>query len=199
MLGICNGFQVMVKLGLLPWPRGWDAADAEVAPGPAQSVTLTDNRSGSFVTRWTRLRSEPAGPCVWTRALADSHDTPAAFELPVAHAEGRFTAPPDVLDQLDHQGLVPLRYEPDDNPNGSDRDIAGICDPTGLIFGLMPHPERYVTANQHYAWSRLVHTRADEPEPVGLRLIRAGVVAAGAAASGVGAGDPTMAQPTPGR
>lgn len=136
MIGICNGFQVLVKLGLLPFP------------GEATQVcTLADNNSGRFTCKWGRVVEDDASVCVWTKGLGD-------FELPIAHGEGRFTGPADLINQLNTNGQVALRYAPGANPNGSEDDIAGICDPSGVIFGLMPHPERYVTATQHPQWTR---------------------------------------------
>ncbi|MBX2850224.1 MAG: phosphoribosylformylglycinamidine synthase subunit PurQ [Phycisphaeraceae bacterium] len=136
MIGICNGFQVLVKLGLLPFH---DNAD--------QVCTLADNISGRFACKWGQVVSDEASRCIWTQGLG-------AFELPIAHGEGRFTALPQTLDQLKSNNQVALRYAAGANPNGSDDDIAGICDPSGVIFGLMPHPERYVTATQHPQWTR---------------------------------------------
>jgi len=146
VLGICNGFQVLVKTGLLP---GWD----EQTP----SFTLTDNLSGRFEDRWVWLL--PSSPrCAFTEDMTE----PVC--LPVAHGEGRFTASSaDALDRLEAQGQVAFRYVDRDggkagypvNPNGSDRDIAGICDTTGRVLGLMPHPERHVHPTQHPQWMRL--------------------------------------------
>jgi len=145
VLGICNGFQVLVRTGLLP---GWD----EEAP----SFTLTDNLSGRFEDRWVRLL--PTSPqCVYTKGMSEP------LYLPVAHGEGRFTASrADALDRLERQGQVAFRYVAadggsvryPDNPNGSDRDIAGVCDSTGRVMGLMPHPERHVHPTQHPQWTR---------------------------------------------
>jgi phosphoribosylformylglycinamidine synthase len=147
VIGICNGFQVLIKTDLLPG----------ALPGfTGRACTLTQNRRGEFVDRWVRLAS--AGQhCVWTRGLEP-------FDVPVAHAEGRFvTAHPSVLNLLHDRQQVALTYaRPDDspaggefpyNPNGSEGDVAGICDSTGLVLGLMPHPERHVTKFQHPAWS----------------------------------------------
>jgi len=146
VLGICNGFQVVLKAGLLP---GWDE--------PAPSFTLTDNLAGRFEDRWVWL--QPSSPaCVFTRGMAEP------IYLPVAHGEGRFTATTSAaLDRLEADGQVAFRYVdpqggPVDypaNPNGSDRDIAGICDPTGRVLGLMPHPERHAHPTQHPQWTRL--------------------------------------------
>ena len=148
MLGICNGFQVLVKTGLLP---AFDRLFEE------QSVTLDTNDSGRFEDRWCRLRVERTS-CVFTRGL------PETILLPVAHAEGRFiTRSETVLNRLRDRGQVVFRYTTDDgdppeypdNPNGSVDDITGICDPTGRIFGLMPHPERFVRFEQHPHWQRM--------------------------------------------
>jgi len=167
ILGICNGFQVLVKLGLLPFPHG----DQAEGGGPRQVVTLADNTDGRFVDRWVPLTAEPASPCVWTQGVGE-------LELPIAHGEGRFAASVDVLDQLEATNQIALRYT--ENPNGSSRDIAGVCDPSGRVLGLMPHPERYVAGTQHPAWTR----RGDGgAEGHGLALFRNAVRAVGAAAS----------------
>ncbi|MFN3167130.1 MAG: phosphoribosylformylglycinamidine synthase I [Phycisphaeraceae bacterium] len=136
MIGICNGFQVMVKLGLLPFP-----AEAK------QVCTLADNTSGRFTCKWVPMVEDAQSVCVWTSGLGD-------FELPIAHGEGRFTGPPELIDQLKSNGQVALRYAQCTNPNGSQDDIAGVCDPSGVIFGLMPHPERCTTPTQHPQWTR---------------------------------------------
>lgn len=159
VLGICNGFQVLVKTGLLP---GWDEE--------AQSFTLTDNLSGRFEDRWVWL--QPAAThCVFTEGMGP------LVRFPVAHGEGRFTASsPESLDRLEVQGQVAFRYvDPDGakpgypaNPNGSDRGIAGIADTTGRVLGLMPHPERHVHPTQHPQWTRF--GRAEEGD--GLALFR---------------------------
>ncbi len=152
VLGICNGFQVLVKCGLLP------SLDKPFEP---QTVTLDTNDSGRYEDRWVYLRVEDS-PCVFTKDI----ETP--MYLPVAHAEGKFLASSsNVLTRLNENRQVCLRYaslsgEPTtfpDNPNGSEEDIAGICDPTGRIFGLMPHPERFVRREQHPHWHRERATR----------------------------------------
>jgi phosphoribosylformylglycinamidine synthase len=144
IIGICNGFQVLVKAGLLPRLRG-DKVEA----------TLTVNDRALFEARWVHLRVEDS-PCVFVKA-GDS------LYLPVAHGEGKFIAEKDVLDEIERKKLVVARYVGPDgganpgypwNPNGSLADIAGICDPTGRIFGLMPHPERHVEPTQHPRWTR---------------------------------------------
>jgi phosphoribosylformylglycinamidine synthase I len=144
VLGICNGFQTLVRLGLLP--------------GGAGPTVLAPNDSGRFECRWVTLAPPVTSRCVWTTGL----DGPLA--CPVAHGEGRFHAPTDVLDALEANGQVALRYAGDDgaaaagaypaNPNGSAHDIAGVCDPTGLVLGLMPHPENHIHDWQHPRFHR---------------------------------------------
>jgi phosphoribosylformylglycinamidine synthase I len=135
MLGICNGFQVLLQTGLLL---------GDVA-------TLAHNTSGRFVDRWVHLRATP-GKCVFLQGID-------RCELPVAHAEGRFvTRSPEDFAALEAAGQLVLRYGPDasgesTNPNGSMGDVAGVCDTTGRIFGLMPHPERFIDATQHPSWN----------------------------------------------
>lgn len=167
MFGPCNGFQVLVKLGLLPDPHA-----------AGQEVTLAHNTSGRFIDRWTPMTVEAGSKCIWTQGLGD-HD------LPMAHGEGRFTAPPQVLDRLEANGQVALRYA--NNPNGSDRDIAGVCDPTGLVFGLMPHPERFLHPTNHPQWTRQPPEFHQET-PVGLRYFQNAVeyVKAGGAVAASG-------------
>ncbi len=145
IIGICNGFQVLVRSGLLP------RLDSQMT----QQATLTMNTSAKFECRWVHLQTQ-ASPCVFTQDLK-----PRVY-LPVAHAEGRFTAPQGVVDQIESNRQVVFRYispsgsapEYPGNPNGSDRDIAGICDSTGRIFGMMPHPERFLTRFNHPRWTR---------------------------------------------
>jgi phosphoribosylformylglycinamidine synthase I len=150
VLGICNGFQVLVKAGLLP------RLDGEAQ----QQATLTDNTSGVYGDRWVRLTGD-ATRCAW---IADDQE----LELPVAHAEGRFVAAPGVIDRLAQQHQIALRYSAGTNPKGSTADIAGVCDPSGRVFGLMPHPERFLRWENHPRWTR--ETR--RPEGDGVRLFR---------------------------
>ena len=160
MIGICNGFQVLVKTGLLPDP---DAG--------SQTATLASNTTGRFIDRWVSLTVPDHTCCIWTQGLT-------ALDLPIAHGEGRFlTASPEALHRLRERGQVALRYATSaerqpafpGNPNGSADDIAGVCDPTGLVLGLMPHPERYTHPTHHPLWTR----QPDElrhQTPAGLRL-----------------------------
>jgi len=158
IIGICNGFQVLVKAGLLPGLRRGRV-----------EATLTFNDSNRFEARWTYLRAEES-PCVFVRPGEDMY-------LPVAHAEGKFEAEREVLREINRRRLVVLRYVGPDgsrgagypwNPNGSMEDIAGICDPSGRIFGLMPHPERHVEPTQHPRWTR----EGCRPEGDGVKVFR---------------------------
>jgi phosphoribosylformylglycinamidine synthase I len=158
VLGICNGFQVLVKAGLLPDP---------LAEGPP-SVTLTFNDSGRFEDRWIRLKAV-SSKCAWVREGE-------FLETAVTHGEGKFVAPAATLDRLEAAGQVVLKYVDRTgaetgypaNPNGSLRNIAGLCDPTGRVFGLMPHPEKHLDMTNHPRW-----TRGIEKRPLGLSLFRA--------------------------
>jgi phosphoribosylformylglycinamidine synthase len=150
IIGICNGFQVMVKAGLLPGFNG----DPEKT---VQEATIYTNDSGKFECRWVYLKHIDNGKCVFTRNIKQT------IYLPVAHGEGKFTtANQETLDALEAGDQVVFKYvdpEGDEagyplNPNGSDRNIAGICDSTGRIFGLMPHPERYLSRYNHPRWTR---------------------------------------------
>ncbi|HYE06516.1 MAG TPA: phosphoribosylformylglycinamidine synthase I [Planctomycetota bacterium] len=135
-IGICNGFQVLVKAGLLPRVDG----------ASSQQATLTDNESGRYTDTWVRVKPD-AAKCQW---VPDADEV----ELPIAHAEGRFAADAATLDRLERDGQIALRYSGGTNPNGSARDIAGVCDPTGRVFGLMPHPERFLRWENHPRWTR---------------------------------------------
>ena len=163
VIGICNGFQVLVKSGILP--GGLAAA--------RQTVTLTENDSGKFEDRWVWLKSD-LSTCVWTQGIEEP------VELPVAHGEGKFLpGDPAALEQLLGLGQIVFQYTDSEgrsagypwNPNGSVGDIAGICDPSGRIFGLMPHPERHLFSTQHPRW-----TRGGRPaDGDGLKIFRNGV------------------------
>lgn len=176
VIGICNGFQILVELGLLQDPR----------PTGERTIALTDNASNRFECRWVTLRAEPCA-CPWLEAGT-------LMPCPVAHAEGRFVvADETVLVELEERGQVALRYvDPAApgrggerellpyplNPNGSVANIAGVCDPTGRILGLMPHPERNLHPWNHPRWTRL----GRRPEGEGLGFYRRMVeVAAGSA------------------
>jgi len=150
ILGICNGFQVLIKSGLLL---------DEDEEGPL--ITLTWNNSGRFDDRWVRLGTT-GSKCVFLRDIDEMY-------IPIAHAEGKFVAKSnEILDTLESQEQLALRYLPLDanaavtneilpppaNPNGSQRNIAGMCDATGRVFGLMPHPERHLDDTHHPRFTR---------------------------------------------
>ena len=169
VMGICNGFQTLVNLGLLP---GFDLSGQE--PENAQrSVAVTFNDCGNFRDQWVKMRVNTESACVYTRGLTD-------LELPVRHGEGKFYTDPDTLKRLMDNQQVALQYALPDgrpaeqafphNPNGSIHDIAGICDPSGRIFGLMPHPEAYNHWTNHPDWPLLKETlkRRGESPPSGL-------------------------------
>ncbi len=146
VMGICNGFQALVNLGLLPLLNGrWE-----------RSVALAANDCGNFQDRWVDLVAEPESPCLFTKGIQ-------RMPLPIRHGEGKFVADPTTLAKIEEMGLAALRYATPggkpaggrwpQNPNGSLNDIAGICDPTGRVFGLMPHPEAYYRQSQHPTWT----------------------------------------------
>ncbi len=163
ILGICNGFQVLVKAGLLP----------DVDFDKAQSVTLTFNDSGKFEDRWVHLRVADT-KCVFTRHM------PERVYFPVAHAEGKFVVhDSSVLEMLKRNQQIVFQYdnpfgrvEYPMNPNGSVDHIAGICDPQGRILGLMPHPERHVDPTQHPQWTRLGAAETGEGLPLFRNAVR---------------------------
>ncbi len=145
IIGICNGFQVLVKSGLLP-------GNEELT----QETSLIINDSGKFEDRWAYLRSSQS-KCVWIKNL------PEVIYLPVAHGEGKFvTKDKSVLERIKKNGQVVFQYCDEEgglagyplNPNGSIDNIAGICDETGRILGLMPHPERHIGVSQHPRWPK---------------------------------------------
>ena len=146
VIGICNGFQVLVNLGLLP---GLPGRYGE------RLVALIPNDCGNFRDAWVNLKALPSA-CVFTQGLD-------MLELPIRHGEGKFYAPPMILAELQDRGQVVLKYATaagkpaagrfPDNPNGSLLDIAGISDATGRVLGLMPHPEAHISSYQHPTWT----------------------------------------------
>ena len=143
VFGICNGFQVLVKAGILP----------RVKKGDAPRVTLTNNDSGKFECRWVHLGVNQKSPCVFTKGMESMY-------VPVAHGEGKFAGDLRVITEkniavyyTDEQGDRKAPYP--FNPNGSVQNIAGICDDSGRVFGLMPHPEDHILVTQHPQWTRL--------------------------------------------
>ncbi len=170
VLGICNGFQTLVRLGLLPGPA---EGPADFAPRAA----LTNNDRLGYRDAWVRLAAERGSRCVWTRGLG-------LLDVPARHGEGKLVLESEeALARLEARGQVALRYvdeagQPTEawpaNPNGSARGVAGICDATGRILGLMPHPDAFLYPFHHPDWPRR-RAELEKREPAGLALFRAGL------------------------
>lgn len=174
VLGICNGFQALLKAGVLPnGAEDWPADDEpEADPGDGTnglSTTLTWNENGRYTARWVRVKVASSNN-VFLRGIDE-------LDLPIAHAEGRLLPrDPQVLDRWQTRGQVALQYcanphGPDAqrwpaNPNGAFADIAGLGDASGRVLGLMPHPERFLFGTQHPQWTRTGRTGDGD----GLRL-----------------------------
>jgi phosphoribosylformylglycinamidine synthase I len=160
ILGICNGFQVLVKAGFLPDPHN----------GGQPRVTLAANDSGKFECRWIHLAVNKESPCVFTRRMESMY-------VPVAHGEGKFVAESDILADInvvvryaDERGDTEAGYS--HNPNGSVDNIAGICDSSGRIFALMPHPERHIRGTQHPQWTRFGAKQYGDGFPIFQNAVR---------------------------
>jgi len=168
-LGVCNGFQTMVRLGILP---GFDGDYR------TPRATLAPNDRLGYRDAWVTLAADPQSPCVWTRGVG-------TIDLPARHGEGKFlTAGPDVLERLESNRQIAVRYvDPEGrptetwphNPNGSPGAVAGICDPSGRLFGLMPHPDAYLYAFQHPDWSRARYAGGAPAAGRGLEIFANGV------------------------
>jgi phosphoribosylformylglycinamidine synthase len=171
VIGICNGFQVLVNLGLLP---GFEPGVLD------REVALIANDCGGFRDQWVNLSVNPASHCVLSSGVQ-------TIELPIRHGEGKFFAEPSVIEKLNARGQVFLRYAGPDgamacgefphNPNGSVEDIAGICDRTGRVAGLMPHPESFNHFTNHPDWTLLREKYRRENKPIpeegaGIKLFR---------------------------
>lgn len=164
LLGICNGFQVLMSCGLLVPP----AADGH------RRATLTLNDGGQFLNRWVYLENTSQDKCVFLKGIE-------RMAMPMAHAEGKFvTDSTETTRQLDTAGQLTLRYSAPleheaslgdlpANPNGATLDVAGVCDATGRVLGLMPHPERHICRTQHFQWTRLPK---DAPTGDGLAMFQ---------------------------
>ncbi len=153
ILGICNGFQVLVKAGLLPSPQ----------TGGARTCTITYNEPPGFQDRWLTMRGV-AEHCVFIARGA-------VYEMPMAHGEGRVVFADAAAEaRALAAGHAALVYQ-GVNPNGSAADIAGMCDESGRVFGLMPHPERFIEWTQHPCWT----SQPERPEGDGLAVFRRGV------------------------
>jgi len=167
ILGVCNGFQILVKLGLLP------GLDNDYF---TQKLSIMQNDCGMFQNRWVTLSFESDSPCVFTRGVVQ-------LSVPVRHGEGKvFTLDKTLLGRLEASGCVPCRYaDPETgqptpefphNPNGSLNAIAGLCDPTGRIFGMMPHPEAYLYPENHPQWELQKLDGTLPEQGLGLALFR---------------------------
>jgi phosphoribosylformylglycinamidine synthase len=172
VLGICNGFQTIVNLGLLPGLR---------RDYRKRLVAVTYNDCGNFRNQWVTLKANTASPCIFTRGIDMA-------ELPVRHGEGKVFTDEATLADLKENNLAAIQYALPGgaladgrfpyNPNGSIADIAGICDPTGRIFGLMPHPEAYNHWTNHPDWTRRREierrrgSSAHDALPVGIRILQ---------------------------
>jgi phosphoribosylformylglycinamidine synthase len=159
VLGICNGFQVLVKAGFLPG-----------LPQYKSLLTLTNNDSGRFECRWVYLKVNEASPCVFTRGIERMY-------LPVAHGEGKVVTDLNILPRAnialyyaDETGNISAGYP--DNPNGSMGNIAGLCDASGRVFALMPHPERHIRGTQHPRWTREGAMKYGDGFPVFLNAVK---------------------------
>ncbi len=177
VIGICNGFQALVNLGLLPGLN---------KNYQSRSVALTWNDCGNFRDQWVNLAINKQSPCVFTKDMDYA-------ELPIRHGEGKFVADNNIVNEIISNNQVVLRYADYDgrpakgefplNPNGSMDDIAGICDPTGRIFGLMPHPEAFNHFTNHPAWTRTKELakrkgeKINDPDsiPAGIKIFKNGV------------------------
>jgi phosphoribosylformylglycinamidine synthase subunit PurQ / glutaminase len=173
-LGICNGFQTMVRLGMLP------GLDGDYRTPRA---TLAPNDRLGYRDAWIRLGFDSASPCVWTHGLT-------TMELPSRHGEGKFLAEsPAVLERIEANHQVAARYVDADgkpteewpfNPNGSPHGVAGVCDPSGRLFGLMPHPDAYLYGFHHPNWIALTRGGDLPDRGAGLAIFQNGVDAAAA-------------------
>lgn len=148
ILGICNGFQTLVRTGLLPYNKIGK-----------MDVTLAQNKSGRFECRWVKIKLETS-KCIFFNKANLPKD---GLDIAVNHGEGKLLAPNKIINQIEKDNLVVARYVDQNgnptqnypyNPNGSTSAIAGLCDPTGRIFGMMPHPEKLVDITQHPNWRR---------------------------------------------
>ena len=158
VIGICNGFQVLMKTGLLPGLEGKRGKAAKSGRKlPPQTATVFDNDSGKFECRWVHLKRPGDESCIFTKGM------PEVITLPIAHGEGKVMFDdPATVDEVCGNGQVVFRYVDETgkpggypvNPNGSTDHIAGLSDPTGRVFGLMPHPERNYRPWHHPRWTR---------------------------------------------
>lgn len=172
VIGTCNGFQTMVKAGILP------ALDKDY---DTETITLTYNDSGKFEDRWVHLDANKKSKCIWTKGIEELY-------LPVRHGEGKIrVANDEILKRLESENQIALFYmnpqtgkhahESDYpyNPNGSVKGIAGVCDPTGRVFGMMPHWEAFMSPYNHPSWTRLKALGRLPSEGLGIQIARNGI------------------------
>lgn len=185
IIGICNGFQTLVKMGILPGAlpgmrSGVRPESQAESDGWTRNATIMANDSGKFEDRWVHLTINSQSPCIWTRGVRQ-------LFLPVRHGEGKYyMAERGQLDSLESSNQVVARYatpegiptqDYPENPNGSQRAIAAVCDASGLIFGLMPHPESFLSPFNHPSWTRDTALGRSLPaEGQGLAIFRNAVV-----------------------
>ncbi len=166
-IGICNGFQMMTRLGMLPGLDGdYRTPRATIAP----------NDHLGYRNAWVRLKMNPESSCVWTQNVDE-------MDLPSRHGEGKFLVEnPELLARMEEAGQVAAHYVDQDgapteewpaNPNGSPGGVAGVCDPSGRLFGLMPHPDAFLYPFQHPGWFR--GEDRNTPEGQGIAIFRNGV------------------------
>ncbi|MDE1825382.1 MAG: phosphoribosylformylglycinamidine synthase subunit PurQ [Candidatus Micrarchaeota archaeon] len=168
-IGVCNGFQALVKAGVLPGSNPTEHVEQ------VQSVTLTYNDSGKFRDDWVHLGVNQNSSCVWTRDIKSLY-------LPIRHGEGKFVAQNGLLEELESNNQVVLYYinprtgkptmEYPDNPNGSIKAIAAICDPSGRVFGIMPHYEANLSPYNNPVWTRLKREGVLPDEGIGMQIPR---------------------------
>ena len=146
IIGICNGFQVLVKLGFLP----------DIHQNQEQETTLAISDIGKFQNRWVYLKPNPMSPSIFTKGIEKP------IYLPIAHGEGRFIAKNKTIrETINKKNMIVFQYcdekgspTQESNPNGSEYNIAGICNEEGTILGMIPHPDRYISKFQHPRWTR---------------------------------------------
>jgi phosphoribosylformylglycinamidine synthase len=174
-LGVCNGFQTMTRLGVLPGLDG---------DYKTPRATLAQNDRSGYRDAWVTLGFDQASPCLWTRGVE-------RMDLPARHGEGKLLTAPDVLSRLRENRQIVARYLGPDgcptqewphNPNGSPEAVAGICDPSGRLFGLMPHPDAHLYPFHHPDWTARRRAGQLPSEGDGMKIFRNGVDAAAALA-----------------
>ena len=165
VIGICNGFQTLTRLGMVP------ALDGDYF---TQTAALAHNDSGVFRDDWCTLKADPESPCVFTKGID-------LVRLPLRHGEGKFVAEDPVIAEIEKRHLAAVKYVNADgtpattfpaNPNGSINAIAGICDPTGRVFGLMPHPEAFLSPFNAPDWTARQQNGPLPAEGEGVRFFR---------------------------